>query len=54
MLNNRMTLKIFNVKVFLKCYGFKNSQKTCFNPLDTGRKLNVQKTFRRHPERLLN
>ena len=24
------------------------------NPVDTGRKLNAHKTFRRHPERLLN
>ena len=27
---------------------------TVFNPVDTGRKLNVYKTFRRHPRRLLN
>ena len=25
-----------------------------YNPVDTGRKLNVQKTFRRRPGRLLN
>ena len=26
----------------------------CFKPLDTGRKLNVYKTFKRRPERFLN
>ena len=31
-----------------------SSGKNIYNPADTGRKLNVHKTFRRRPGRLLN
>ena len=31
-----------------------NSKNIQINPVDTGRKLNVHKTFRRHPGSLLN
>ena len=39
-----------NTFCIIKCK--KNNKKT--DDLDTGRKLNVQKTFGRHPSRLLN
>ena len=41
-------------KVFELHRGVIRTQSNVFNPVDTGRKLNEHKTFRRRPGRLLN
>ena len=52
--DSRLTDKIFgSIRYYLDVYS-KPSQKSRIDPVDTGRKLNVHKMFRRRPGRLLN
>ena len=55
--NNVAQLKMFDIVILgtlNSCLVRLTKKSKCYKPVDIGRKLNVHKTFRRRPERVLN